>query len=388
MDAAKEAFHDRLKQYLAGGNPMFRSDKKINEFEIRFGTNTQSGRPLSKIDYDNVVKQILRCGFTTQNANGSQMLRINYQDSLTDERKMSNIRAELIGIDLIQEYCRTNSIQKIIDMPSNLTDKVKFTKKSSTQDANGNWQKPIDMFDMNFRVDWKLEQDFNTQVPFIKSVINTWADRKKTFRMLNRVRFTHPEFPVFADVSIIRSSKKYGKSAVVPDEIEGGGNFKPSGTNVPIPKYTIQEAGVFENAETYEVELEIDNSRVGNGTVYDTPEKLMDALRKCIRIILCGIQRCNYPISFTERDIILNSYMKTIRSGNNNEDDKEYEYKKININNKRDFFSSFSFIGPGSITLQREHILPKKEGSSYGNVLTNYTVTDKADGETQIIIHS
>jgi hypothetical protein len=235
------------------------------------------------------------------------------------------------------------------------------------------------MFDMNFRVDWKLEQDFNSQVPFIKSVINTWADRKKTFRMLNRVRFTHPEFPVFADVSIIRSSKKYGKPMVVPNEFDGGrldgGAFKHSGTNVPIPKYTIQEAGVFDNAETYEVELEIDNARVGNGTAYDTPEKLMDALRKCIRIILCGIQRCNYPISFTERDIILNSYMKTLLNGNNknsNKDDgkdddndaNEYQYKKININNKREFFSSFSFIGPGSITLQREHILPKKEGSS------------------------
>jgi hypothetical protein len=54
-------------------------------------------------------------------------------------------------------------------------------------------------------------------------------------------------------------------------------------------------------------------------------------------------------------------------------------------NNKREFFESFSFIGPGSITLQREHILPKTEGSSYGNVLTNYTVTDKADGERKLL---
>ena len=383
MDVAKEAFNDRLKQYLADGNPMFRSDRKENEFEIRFGTNTQSGRPLSKINYDNVVKQLLRSGFHTDNTNGSQMLRINYQDSLTDEHKMSNIRAELVGIDLIQEYCRTNSIQKISDMASNVMNKLKFTKKSSTKDAKDNWQKPIDMFDMNFRVSYQLEQSFNTQVPFIKSVINTWSDRKKTFRLLNRVRFEHPEYPVYADLSIVRSSKKfaskYGTTGGANDMMDGGERFKVKSTNVPIPKYTIQEAGVFENVETYEIELEIDNAKVGNGTPFDTAEKLMDVLRKCIRIVLSGIQQTFYPISFTERDIILNSYMKIIRG------EKDYEYQKININDKRNFFSNFTFIGPGSITLQREHILPKKEGSLYANVLEHYTVTDKADGDRKLL---
>ena len=393
MDIARNDFNQRIKQYLAGGNPMYRQDGKINEFEIRFGTNTQSGRPLSKIDYDNVVKQLLRTGFSTENMNGSQMLRINYQDSLTDERKMANIRAEIVGVDLIQEYCRTNSIQKIIDMPSNFTNKIQFTRKSSTQGPDGNWQKPIDMFDMNFRVSYQLEQTFHTQVPFIKSVISTWSDRKKTFRMLNRTRFSHPDFPIFADLSIIRSSKKYAKNnggAATADVLGRGSDrtFKSGGTNVPVPKYTIQEAGVFENVETYEIELELDNSRIGSGTAYDTPEKLMNVLRTCIRIVLCGIQKTNYPISFTERDIVLNSYMKVIREGaisNSNEKQPTYHYKKININNKREFFEHFSFIGPSSITLQREHILPKIEGSAFGNVLENYTVTDKADGERKLL---
>ena len=51
MEVAKKAFHDRLTQYLATGNPNFRTDGKTNEFEIRFGTNTYSGRILSKINY-------------------------------------------------------------------------------------------------------------------------------------------------------------------------------------------------------------------------------------------------------------------------------------------------------------------------------------------------
>jgi len=378
MKLAKESFQSLLEQYISS-NPLFRQDGKINEFELRFGTNTFSGRQINKIDYDNVVKRLLSSGFLPENAEGIQILRINYQDTLSDENKMSNIRAEIVGIDMVQEYCKTNSIQKIIDMPSTLSNKIKFTRKSSIKDKAGNWQKPVDMFDMNFRADYKLEENFNIKVPFIRDVISTWGDRKKTFRFMNRTRFYHPDYPVFVDLSILKTSKKYVK--------QFGGNlneerrFKPYNTSIYIPKYNIQEAGVFTNTESYEIEMEIDNSRVGNGTSFDTSMKLMDVLRTCTRIILSGIQKCNYPISFSERDQVLNEYMKIIRS--NSED--EYQYKKININNKKELFENFVFIGPGSITLQREHIVEKKEGSLYPSVLTNYTVTDKADGERKLL---
>jgi hypothetical protein len=104
MRLATEEFNARLKQYLGIGYFIsYRKDGKQNEFEIRFGTNTVSGRPLSKIDYDNVVKQLLKHGFKTDLPNGSQYLRINYQDSLTDDRVMSNVRAEIVGSTMIQE---------------------------------------------------------------------------------------------------------------------------------------------------------------------------------------------------------------------------------------------------------------------------------------------
>jgi len=71
--------------------------------------------------------------------------------------------------------------------------------------------------------------------------------------------------------------------------------------------------------------------------------------------------------------------MKLIRG------EKDYEYKKINFLDKRGFSSSFTFIGPGSVTLQREHIQEQKEGSTIVSVLSNYTVTDKADGERKLL---
>ena len=375
MKEASEAFHDRLKLYLGNGTPNFRLDHKQNEFEIRFGTNTTSGRPLSKIDYDNVVKQLLKSGFKTDLPEGHHYLRINYQNSLTDSRKMADVRAEIVGLDLIQDYCQTNSIQTLLDRPWNWSQKVQFTKKNLARNEKDEALKPIDLYDMGFRVSYQLEQTFHSGVPFVKQVIQTWGDRKKTFRMMNRVRFSHPDLPIFADVSIIRSSKKYAGKP----RMDGTGYRYPS--NVQIPTYTLQESGVLEAAETYEIELELDNSRLGTGNpLYETAEQIMDALRKTIRIVLCGIQQCFYPISFTERDGVMNQYMKIIRG------EKDYEYKKINFT-ERDFSKQFVFIGPGSVTLQRENIL-EKEGSLAVSVLDNYTVTEKADGERKLLFIS
>ena len=135
--------------------------------------------------------------------------------------------------------------------------------------------------------------------------------------MMNRVRFSHPDLPIFADLSIVRSSKKYAGRPRA-DFVQGGGYKHPS--NVQIPTYTLQESGVLEAAETYEIELELDNHRIGMGkSSYETVEQVMDALRKTIRVVLCGIQQCFYPISFTERDEVMNQYMKLIR------EEKDYE---------------------------------------------------------------
>lgn len=125
---------ENLVSYYLASNPVLQKDRKNNELEIRFGTNTRSSKPITKIDYDNVVKKLYSVGFLTDNEKGLQILRIS--NEYVDNRgitKISNIRAEMIGLDLIQEYCKTNSIQKILDMTSSIigtNSKVKFTQKT------------------------------------------------------------------------------------------------------------------------------------------------------------------------------------------------------------------------------------------------------------------
>ena len=116
-----------LNHYLVTDNIPYTT----KEFEIRFGSNPKLAKPISNIDYDNVVKQLYSCGFKCENENGVQILRIQneYTDPKTAMTRISNIRAEIVGTDLIQEYCRTNDIKKLIDMPSTRHEKIKFTNK-------------------------------------------------------------------------------------------------------------------------------------------------------------------------------------------------------------------------------------------------------------------
>ncbi len=348
-----------LKQMVATylERPLLRTEHKVSELEIRFGTNPKKARPISKLDYDNVVQFLYNSGFTCDNENGLHILRImsEYIDTKTGITKISNIRAEIVGVDLIQEYCKHNSLNKILSMTSSVSAnnyKVKFTQKSTPYSEDNKPIKPVDFENHNCRISYQLEQDFMPNSGPAKPLIDKWTDNKKIFRHINRVRFTHPTLPLHADISIVKGSKKVGR--------------------VPVPQYTIQDAGVFTNIETYEVEMEVDNLRIGVGTEYNTVDKVIAIIKKGIRIVLSALQGTNYPISYNEQDMILQSYMRVLHG-------EQYEERRV--------YSS-DFIGPSPLTLETKHIVANNEGTNIPNIRHNYTVTDKADGERKLLFIS
>ena len=350
MREKTDEFNRIIALYLES-NPLLSTNNQTSELEIRFGTNPRIRKPITKTNYDNVIKQLYSCGFKSENNNGNQMLRIQneYTDPRTGQTRMSNIRAEIVGTDLIQKYCETNDIQKLINMPSNTFNKIKFTRKSTPRDKQNNYIQKLDMEDFNFRVSYQEEQDFNIHSNIARNIMSKWLDSKKMFRSLNRVRFYHETYPIFADLTIVKSSK--------------------TNNRVPIPQYNVQDAEVFSNVENYEIELEIDNTRVGSSTEYDTAEKLLTELRKVIRIVLSGIQDTKYPIPYSEHDEVLKEYMTTIHG-------EEYEYKRILPKH---------FTGPSSYTLQLSNIIQSDNENEHKTILKDYTVTDKADGERRML---
>ena len=357
MANPKKDFEEMVSMYLAT-NPVVKTGRRENEMEIRFGTNSKEGKPISKIDYDNAIQYLYEAGFYCENKKGTYYLRINseYIDPRTGITKMSNIRAEIVGVDLISEYCKTNSIQKILDMPSTLSaksDKLKFTQKiTPLRPSDKTPIRPVNFTDFNFRVAYQLEQDFSVRSTVARDIISKWMDSKKNFRHMNRVRFSHPTLPINADLSIVRTSSKSG--------------------SVALPQYTIQDANVFQNEPHYEIELELDNQKVGVGTKYDTAEKLLKAVRYCIRIILSALQGSAYPIAFSEKTQVLMTYMKMIHGD-------DYQPRRDNRIIPKDF------IGPSSISLQMENIREPDANSTEPNIRTNYAVTEKADGLRKLL---
>jgi len=192
----------------------------------------------------------------------------------------------------------------------------------------------------------------------VSKTLGDWKNMKKTFRYMNRVRFVHAEWPLYADLTIVKMSQR--------------------------PEYTLQESGVLHSASrtTYEVELEVDNARCGVGSPWKEPAALLSALRKAIRVVLQGLQGTAYPVSYLEQDAVLQEYLLLVHNGQQKWPDILSEAQRKNP--VLDW--SRYFVGPSSRTLQWEFMgPPPRADETRVTIQQQYTVTDKADGERKLL---
>jgi len=349
---------DKLIQLFWGNNPHVKDVQKNNELEVKFGT--RGIKPLTKIDFDNVIRKLKSLGFTSANEEGEYLLRVQneFLNPTSGQFKLSPIRAEINGFHNIQEYCKHNDIKKL---SSSSMYSINFCNKALYSTGTGklyneNRVFPVNFDNFNFRVSYNVENNMRTTTGIVQNIIDTWEKSKKMFRYLNRVTFTHPELPIKVDMSITKSSR-----------YDRNGN--------PILEYTTHEANLFQNPEFYEIELEVDNSMIGPGTSTDSPASLLASIRKTIKYVLMGLQGTNYPISYPEQRGILQEYMRLIHA--ENYDPKKHERVYPN-----------SFIGPSSTTLQIDNIVPINDNTNIPNIRNDYTVTEKADGERNLLFIS
>ena len=332
-------FQNIIKSFYSS-NPYFKKLYNNSELEVRFGT--RGVKPLTKNDYDNVIKKIKSLGFSSSDENGVYSLRIQNErlDNVTGRFSVSNIRAEIDGFNNIQQYCKNNNINNMIKQYA-----VTFTKKTLVMDDKRELIFPVNFDDFNFKVSYQNEEQLQKKGA-VYYLINSWDKTKKTFRYFNRVSFKHPDFPVIVDISIVKMSEK-------------NKTF-----------YTTDESKVFTSPEIYEIELEIDNSKIGPGTRFNNYNIVLESLRKVIKFVLSGLQGTNFPISYPEQKEVIASYMKILHKEN-------YDPKK--------WIYSSDFIGYNPITLQISNIIPINENSNVPNIRKEYTVTDKADGDRHLL---
>jgi hypothetical protein len=312
-----------------------RINKEI-EMEIKFNTSKQA-KPITQIQFNKVAERLMGYGFKLSQK--SSLLRImnEHVDQKTGRRQISNIRTELSSFSDIKKYCEKDTVDNL--------NYVLVLKNNSINDKVIN---NYDNNDYNFRA--SINNEINvTNSDNAKQILNTWADSKKIFRYISRSTFTHDNLPFKLDLSIVKQSL--------------------SNNRFMVPQYKFRDSGTLESPEKYEIEIELDNDKIETKYV-DNNKLLEDKLKHSINIVLSGIQNSNYPISNTETTNTLNEYMKILWND------------KYNNNNK---IFSRNFMGPSSYTLQINNIIPNDSNSNNNNILKDYTVTDKADGDRKLL---
>jgi hypothetical protein len=320
-------------------NEPYLHKKNVSEFEVRFGGY---GTRFTKIDYDNVINKLVQVGFNTTEIDGSDLLRI-YTFDKTDNDYNNPIRIEINGFQAIQSYCKNDDIEKIkLEYPHS----IYFSKKLPIKDEEDRPIKPIDVPDFILKYAYSNEENIHRSNDQITQLLLNYDEKKKMFRYMNRVSLIHDTLPIKCDISIVKMSSKM--------------------TNA----FTIKESGVFTNPEIYEIELEIDNSKINSET---TTASLIADIKKVIKYVLMGLQGTNYPVSYKEQREVLEMYQNMIQFT-----DAE---RRRNVTQQ--------FLGPSSNTLQIENIVePNEENINIPNIRVEFVVTEKADGERALLFIS
>ena len=367
-----ELFDAMVETYLGG---VLQTDNGSLELEVRFGTrNLKHVASITKIDFDNVIKTLLSTGFIMQKTD-EYTLKIN-SEIVNGKPEMSNIRTEIAGLHNIQMYCKTNSLDKV--QPT-------FVQKTAAVGNDGEIIPPLNFDDFNFRLSLQKETQFAESSSTAKTVVGPWRSSRKTFRYINRSTFRNPAMPFVVDMSIVKESRR--------DHGNGSSNM--------IPTHTFAESQVTESQPKYEIEIEVLNDAVGQGTDFSSARKLADAMRSCIKTIMSGLQGTNYPIGLTERAEVAEDYMHLLHPERERESQERgpqergpQERGPQEKRNERDREKLVKpllpkqFIGPSSYTLQMQNIVPVNENCTVPNVRNNYTVTDKADGARKLLFVS
>ena len=391
-------FSNIVSSYLEG---LLDKTDGIPELEIRFGT--RGNQPTTKQNFDNVIQKLLASGFSFSKKNAySLKIQNEYIDSRTGQTKLSLIRAEIHGINDVQKYCKTN-------MPDDKY--VLFTQKmyarkpgsgagaGSGSGAGGDTTPrqdtsihPIIFDDFNFKVSYQSEKRIANTSTLARSILKSWNDNKKTFRYINRSTMTHPDLPFQVDLSVVKESHK-----------DRTGYISAS---------TFEASKVLESPIRYEIEIEVNNELVGPGTSFTHPKYLLDTIRRVIKMVLSGIQETNYPVSSAEIRNIQRRYYTLIHpeekdvmseSESSGSESDEGGREETGMKEKRRHAKELAlgasagmsgraiqlrprhFIGPCSFTLQMHNVRPLNQDSKAPNIRTNYSVTEKADGQRKLL---
>lgn len=334
---------------------LFSADSKVVELECIIQNK--------KIDiniFRNIMARLKGMEDIFWNEQKFDMLDIEFIDDDDKYSKtrspVSYIRRTIRGLDNIINYCSNNSFEN-----TNYIDVYKNKKVNSYQlynyDLKFNSKYEIEIYDIDSITNLDISQDKKDN---IISSISSFKDLLKNPTQLNNIykRYRKKERQSFytscqnfrIDLTIVKSSKDSHNQLI--------------------------GSGIFEASETYEIEVEFINENIINEYEQEEQGSFSDFLKDnykditnkfltYIGYLLQIINNSNYIIPKDEMNIIRTNYLN---------------YVKDNIY-KDKFGTKKSFISPNPVSLTEDNIKPKNNI----NILKDYSVTDKADGESRLL---
>ena len=301
------------------------------EYEVRFGIDQQY---TTRTNFEDVFKRLTVNNFKT--VANDHLLRISFNGEAN-----RNIRCEIDSLSVIQKYCKINYINDDIN--------YRFVVKKPINDGKRFYVN--NMF--NYRTGINTEELLSSTDSNVSLIKNTWTSVVQKYRYMKRCSMMCDDLPnIRVDLSMVNRYR--GKGIV---------NF----TN------TLNQKNKMYN---YEIEIEIVDVDPTNMDM----KSIIKQLKKTIKIVLTGIQNTNFPIKNEIQHDILDEYFDII-SGNHVLQ-KKIEMQKIEIKREK---RGGLFIGPSSHTLQLNQLIESEGEEIQDNILTDYCVTDKADGERRLL---
>ena len=342
------------------------------EFEVRFGSKRRT--EMTKTQFDTVVKYLKSFGYKQITNTFENKMRI-----IVGSDRDSNLRVELDGLVPIQQYCRTENIESIIQLNK---DTIRFTNKAIYADDTGIYE-PYYNEDYDMKYSFTREEELEVNDKIVRGVRQNWRTTDKLYRVINRLSFTDgtEDTPLFnIDMSVVKQS----------------GNRRNS--------KSMLNSGVIDAYPVYEIECELSNenlfkqlfvlcaSMTPSSTLGEIQKRLTDfkddissQLKKVVKLVMMGVQDSKHIMTVKEDSITRNNYSLLVF-------DRDFSTLRPN-----------HFCGPSSYTLQPENILPldneateegeveegeiqlNTKGSEIPNIRGHYCVTDKADGMRKLL---
>ena len=406
---------------------------KNSELECILMDDISKNQNINYQQFVNIIKRVKsKKKYTSQNE------KISLDIYFPIDSKYHNIRCVIRGYGAISNYCNHESI-------TNILNNVIFQRKKID-----NMDDKINIPNYNLKFNLKKENKLDKDDAIIRDLIRDWNKELKTYRYKKRYSFTSIDKEFKVDLSIIKSSAKSQQYLTVdeiyqrnlfnnvtkPDDVRGGFSSwwntisknkseKILVKDVPTFFKNIDESYVFNNQSEYEAEVEY----IGNQKEYhltdtkSTNDKVTSTFNNFfshVGTVMQAIQDSFFVISNQEKiqleknlqnliDKAIrqnnNDFKKDSRNNNKNDDDSKSksgggkddddESSKANvfIKNNLKFNKHRLFFGPLAVDLSYENIAPIYDTKLTNNIVNtnnnirlNYLVTDKADGERNLLV--